>query len=54
MICLQCQFEHGQGSCPERMELKSGLIIYPANLAAHRRSGGSAQRRRWYDVARRR
>jgi hypothetical protein len=30
------------------------IVLYPENLAAHRRSGESAQRRRWYDVARRR
>lgn len=54
MICPQCQIEHSPGTCPVRLELASGLVIYPRNLAAHRKSGESAQRRRWYDVALRR
>jgi hypothetical protein len=51
VICPQCQIEH---PCLERVEIKRGLIIYPENLAAHRASGESAQRRRWYDTALRR
>jgi hypothetical protein len=52
MICPHCQIEHLQGRCPERLELKRGLFIYPRNLAAHRKADGSAQRRRWYTIAR--
>jgi hypothetical protein len=52
VICPRCQIEHGQGPCPARLVLSSGLIIYPKNLAAHRKAGGSKGRRRWYKIAR--
>jgi hypothetical protein len=57
VICPSCHIERGRDPCPlcsQRLELKDGLFIYPENLAAHQRSGESQQRRRWYDIARRR
>jgi hypothetical protein len=51
VICPRCQLEHTQDAL-ECFELKDGLIIYPRNLAAYRKAGGSAQRRRWYKIAR--
>jgi hypothetical protein len=60
VICPQCHCEgasqDGDLACPRcgivSCQLKSGLIIYSENLATHRASGESAQRRRWYSVAR--